>query len=129
MYSGGDESGDVRHVHKKERADGLGGFADTLEIDDARISAGARDNHFWLVFGGKLLNFVVIDAFVFFFHAVGHEFVHASGEVQRMPMGQMAAMGKIHAQNDIVFLESGHVDGDVCGGAGMRLDVGVFRAE
>src|SRR5258708_4154357 len=129
MYGGGDEPGDVRHVYKKERADGLGGFADALEIDDARISAGARDDHFRLLLGGKLFNFVVVDALVFLFYAVGDEFVHASGEVQRMPMSQVAAMGKIHSQDYIILLESGHVDGDVCGSAGMRLDVGVFRAE
>src|SRR5258708_37346147 len=92
MYSGGDESGDVRHVHKKERADGLGSFADALEIDDARIRAGARDNHFWLVLGGKLLNFVVVDSLVFLFYAVGDEFVHASGEIEGMAVGQVAAM-------------------------------------
>jgi len=81
------------------------------------------------VFEGEFFDFVVINALVFFFHAVGHEFVHAAGEVERMAVRQVATVGKIHAQHGVARLQGGHVDGDVCGGAGMRLDVGVFGAE
>ncbi len=129
MDACGDEAGDVGHVHKKEGANGFRGFADALEINDARIGAGAGDDHLWFVLGGKFFDFIVVNAFVFFFHAVGDELVHAAGEIQGMAVRQVAAVGKIHSEDCVVFLQGGHVDGDVRGGAGMRLDVGVFRAE
>ena len=81
MHAHGHESGDVRHVHKKERANGLRGFGNALEIDDPRISAGTGDDHLWLVRAGELLDFVVVDALVFLFHAVGYELVHPPGEI------------------------------------------------
>jgi len=97
MQARSHESRDVRHVHKKEGANGFRSFGNALEINDSRIGACAGDDHLWFVFGGKLLNFVVIDALVFLFHTVSDEFVHPAGEIQRMPMGQVAAMRKIHA--------------------------------
>jgi len=81
------------------------------------------------VLGGKLLNFVVVDALVFLFHSVGHEFVHPAGEIQRMPVCQVAAVREIHSENDVVLLQGGHIDGHVGGCAGMRLNVGMIRAE
>src|SRR5256885_2576659 len=54
----------------------------------------------WFVLGGKLLNFVVVDALVFLFHSVGHEFVHPAGEIQRMPVCQVAAVREIHSEKD-----------------------------
>src|SRR6266566_1339793 len=129
MDARGNESRDVRHVHKKERANRSCGFADALEIDDTRIGTRASDDHFWLVLGGELLDLVVVDAFVFLFHPISYELVHATGKIQRMPVRQVAAVGKIHSQDYVVFLESGHVNGYVGGCAGMRLHVGVFGAE
>jgi len=35
MNARSNESGNVRHVHKKERANGFCGFADALKINDA----------------------------------------------------------------------------------------------
>ena len=61
MYAGGDQAGDVGHVHEEQRADGLGDFAHAFEIDDARIGAGAYDDHFGLVFLGEAIEFVVVD--------------------------------------------------------------------
>ncbi len=81
------------------------------------------------MFGGKLLNFFVVDALVFFFHTVGDEFVHPAGEIQRVPVRQVPAVREIHSENDVVLLQSGHIDGHVGGCAGMCLHVGVFRAE
>ena len=97
MHARGDKSRNVRHVRKKEGANGLRGFTDALKINDPRIGACAGDDHLWFVFLGKLFDFVVIDAFVFLLHTVCHELVHASGEIQGMPVRQVAAMRKIHS--------------------------------
>src|SRR6266699_3469634 len=72
MHAHGHESGNVRHVHKKERANGLRGFGNALEIDDPRIGAGPGDDHLWLLRAGELLDFLVVDALVFLFHAIGY---------------------------------------------------------
>ena len=46
-----------------------------------------------------------------------------------MPVREVAAVGEIHAEHRVAGLQRGHIDGDVGGRAGMRLHVGVFRAE
>jgi hypothetical protein len=114
---------------KKKRAHGLGGFADALEIDDPGISAGSRNDHFWFVLGGESFNFVVVDALVFLFHAIGDKFIHAAGEIQRMPVRQVAAMRKIHAKDYVVLLQRGHIDRHVGRSARMRLHIGMLCAE
>src|SRR5437588_12337575 len=129
MDACGDQSRDVRHVHEKERADGLGGFAHALEIDNPRIGAGAGHNHFRLVLVRELVDLVVIDALVFLSNAVSHELVHAAGKIQRMAVREVAAMRQVHAQHGVSRLKRAHVDGHVRLRARVRLDVGVFRAE
>src|SRR6266496_1956536 len=104
-------------------------FGDALKIDHPRIGTCPGDDHFRLVLVGQPLDFVVVDALVFFAHAVGHEFVHTAGKVQRMSVGQVTTMRKVHAQHGVPRLERGHVDGHVCGSTRMGLHVGVFRAK
>src|SRR6202171_1899722 len=49
MHACGDQSGDVRHIHEKQRVDGLGDFADAFKLNDAGVGAGSRDDHLRLV--------------------------------------------------------------------------------
>ena len=77
----------------------------------------------------QLFDFVVVDTLVVFAHAVGDEFVHASGEIQRVAVGEVTAMREIHSQHGVARLQRGHVNGYVGGGAGMGLHVGVLGAE
>ena len=129
MQSSGHESRDVRHIHEEERAHGLGGFGDALKIDHPRIGTCPGDDHFRLVLMRQPLDFVVVDALVFFAHAVGHELVHTAGKIQRMSVGQVTTMRQVHAQHSVPGLERGHVDRHVCGSTRMGLDIGVFRAK
>ena len=46
----------MRHVHQEEGAYGIGHFADAGEVDDARVGAGARDDHLRLVLVGQTLH-------------------------------------------------------------------------
>ena len=48
---------------------------------------------------------VVVDRLVFPAHAVGHELVQDAGEVQRVAVGQVAAVGQVHAQHRVPGLE------------------------
>ena len=49
MHAAGHESRDVRHVHEEQSAHRSRDFRHAREIDDARVGAGARDNHFRFV--------------------------------------------------------------------------------
>ena len=51
--------------------------AEAREIEDARIGAGAGDDHLRLVLLGQARQFVVIDALVFLAHAVGDHVVQS----------------------------------------------------
>ena len=75
MQPGGHQSGEVRHVHQEERADGVGDLAEAREIDDARIGAAAGDDQLGLVLFGQARQFVVVDDLVLAAHAVGHHLV------------------------------------------------------
>ena len=44
-------------------------------------------------------------------------------------MRQVPAVAEVHAENGVARLEEGEIDGDVRLRAGMRLNIGVLRAE
>ena len=45
MEPGRDEPGDVRHVHEQQRVHAVRDAGHALEVDDARVGAGAHDDH------------------------------------------------------------------------------------
>ena len=56
------------------------------------------------------------------------DLVQAAGEVQRHAVGEMTAMGQVHAHDPVARLEDAEVGGHVGLGAAVRLDVDVLRA-
>ena len=58
---GGDQTGDVGHVDKQQRADLVGDGAETGEIQVARIGGETGDDHLRLVLDGQAFDFVVVD--------------------------------------------------------------------
>src|SRR6266568_4233632 len=56
MYARGYQPGNVRHVHEENRAHRLGCLPNALEIDNPRIGASPRHNHFRLMLMGKLFD-------------------------------------------------------------------------
>src|SRR5437773_4784413 len=101
MQAGDDRTGDVRNVRKHARANTFCYFADSLKVDDARISGRATDEQLWLVLFGDSLQLVVINRFGFARDTVIKDFVAETGKVQRMPVREMAAVRKVHPQNGI----------------------------
>ena len=81
------------------------------------------------MFFGEAGEFVVIDALVFFAHAVGDDVVSLAGKVELVAVSKVSAVRQIHAEDGIAGLEDGGVGGLIGLRAGMRLDVGVFGAE
>ena len=129
MHSRRHQAGDVRDVRQQIRADFAGDFAHALEINDARIGARADGDHLRLVLarhGGEL---VVINPLVVLAHAVMDDFKKFAGEIRLVAVGQMPAVAQIHREHLVAGFEHGEIDGHVRLAAGMRLDVGVFRAE
>ena len=62
-------------------------------------------------------------------HVVGHEVVVLAGEVDRRAVGQVAALVEGEAHDGVAALQQGVVDGHVGLRPGVRLHVGVLRAE
>lgn len=61
--------------------------------------------------------------------AVGHDMVVLSGKVHGGAVGQMPAVGQIHAQHGVPVLAQGLIDGVVGIGAAMGLHVGMVGPE
>ena len=126
---GGDEAGDVRHVDEEIGADLAGDLAHALEVDDARVGGGADGDQRGLEFARGFFELVVVDALVFWRDAVVGDLVEAAGEIRLVAVGEVAAVGEVHGEDLVAGLEHGEVDGGVRLRAGVRLDVGVLRAE
>ena len=99
MLAARDQSGDVRHVDEKKRADRVGDLPEPRKIEDARISRSAGCDHGRAHFLGLLRERVVIDLLRLLAHAVLGDLVKFAGKIRRMPMGEMAAVGQVHGQD------------------------------
>ena len=99
MDAGRDEPGDVGHVDEQQRADAVGDRGHPLEVDDPR---DRREAPATISFGrtscGLRLERVVVDPLGVLADAVGVDLVQAAGEVERHAVGQVAAVGEVHAR-------------------------------
>ena len=78
---------------------------------------------------GVLREEIVIDGLGILADAVVADLEEAAGEIGLVAMGEMAAVGQVHGQDAVAGLEHGEIDGHIGLGAGVRLDIGVSRAE
>jgi len=122
-------AGDVRHVDGQVGADGFGDLPEPREVDDARIGAGAGNDHSGSVLAGQISYLLVIDGLGVALHPVGDHLEELAGKACRTPVSQMTAMTEIHSQDRVAGLEHGKVHGHIGLGTGMRLHVGIFRVE
>ena len=129
MRAAGDEAGEMRHVDHKIGADLVGDFAETAEIDDARIGRAAGDDHLGPVLFGEPFDLVHVDEMVLAADAIGHDLEPLARHVDRRAVGEMAAGGEVQPHEGIAGLHQRHEHFGIGGGAGMRLDVGEAAAE
>ena len=129
MDAAGDEAGKVRHVDHQLGADAVGDLAEGAEVDDARIGRAAGDDHLRLVLLRQLAHLLHVDAVVVAAHAIGHRLEPLARHVDRRAVAEMAAGGEIEAHEGVARLHQRHEGGDVGGGAGVRLDIGMLGAE
>ena len=104
-------------------------FADSFEVDRARIGAGADDDQLRFALTRQPLQFFIVDGFSILAHAVWHDVVVLAGEVQRMAVREMSAVGKVHPHDGVSRFQHREVDRHVGLASGVRLDVDMFGAE
>ena len=134
LLAGGDEAGDVGHVHHEEGAVGVGNLAELLVVPVAGVGGSAADQHGGLEEGGILLELLVVDEARLGMDAVGERLeVDRGGRdglagslllgVGVEAVGEVAARGQVEAHDAIMRPKQRRVDGEVGRRAGVRLDV------
>src|SRR3990172_7850448 len=111
MNSGNHHSGDVCNVGHQNGAHGISNFFETLEVDDAAISAGARHDHLGMMLFCYPLNLLKIDPFCFTVYAVTDDLEIDARKIERMAMRKMPSLGQLHAHQCIPRLHNSHVSG------------------
>ena len=77
----------------------------------------------------ELLELLVVDPLIVSADAVRHDVVQLAGEVQRVAVREMTAVGQVHAEHRIARLHRCEVHRHVGLRPGVRLDIRVFGAE
>ena len=134
LLAGGDEAGDVRHVHEEEGAVGVGDLAELGVVPVAGVGGPAADEHGRLEEARVLGERLVVDE-----AGLGPDAVRERLEVDRggryglagplllgvgvEAVGEVAAGGEVEPHDAVVRVEEGGVDGEVGGRSGVGLDV------
>ena len=113
MHAGRHQPSNVSHVDHEQGADLVGDLAKGGEVDDARIGAGAADDHLRAMAARQLPHLVVVDRLAVAAHVIGHHVVEGAGEVDRQAVREVAAVGKLHGQQRVTRLQKGEVHGQV----------------
>ncbi len=108
-----DEASDVGHIDEEVSADAFGDLAHLFEVDDAWVGAGTGGDHLRLLTQSDFGEFVIVDALVIGTDAVLTELVEAAAEVGGVAVGQMTAVGEVHAENFVAGLEDAKIDGGI----------------
>ena len=124
-----DEAGDVRHIDHEVRADGIGDLTELGKVDLAGIGGGAREDHLGLALLRDAIELIVVDLLGLIVEGVGDLMEILTGDVDRAAVGQMAAVGEVHAHVGVAGLEHRLEGREVRARAGVGLDVRVLGAE
>jgi hypothetical protein len=129
MHAPGDQARDMGGIEHEHRADLVGDLSERLRVDDTRVGGRAGDDQFRPVFVCLGPHLFHVDALVAGSHAVTHEVVLQTREVDRRTVGEMTAVIETQTEDRVARLEKGLVDTHVCDGASMGLHVGVIGSE
>ena len=122
------QTGNVGHIHHQHGAVAVGDLGQFFKIDGAGIGRSAGHQQLGPDLGHLLGQGGIINAAVLA-HTVGNKVVVFAAHIHRGTVGQVAALGQIHAHDGIAHIQQRKVNGQVGLGAGMGLHVGVFGAE
>ena len=126
--AGGDQAGDVRHVHEQVGTDLVGDGAEARPVDHLRVGRETSHDHLRLVLQGQALDFVVVDQ-ALVVHAVLHGVEQLARGIHLGTVGEVAAVGQAHAEDGVTRLQQREVHGLVGLRTAVRLHVGVIGAE
>ena len=129
MHAACYQTGDMSHIHHQISADLIADLAELLEVDSARISGSAADDHLRLALLCDLEHLIVVDAMCNGIYTVADEVEVLTAEVDGRTVGQMTALAEAHAHDGIAGVEHSEVYDLVSLRAGVGLDVGVLGAE
>ena len=105
MHAARHQTGDVRHVEDVHRAHLVGDLPHAGEIPEPRIGAAAADDGLGPFALGNGFQFVVVDQLGIFAHTIKRWPVELAAEAQLMPVGQVAAVRQVEAQNRVANLQ------------------------
>ena len=125
--TGGDEAGGMGHVDPEDGAHLVGDLAHAFVVPLAGVGGGAADDELGLALEGLALHLVIVHAAGFRIQAIGHRLVQDAGGVHGRAVGEVSAHGQVQAHEHVPGTEDGHRDGHVGLGAGVGLDIGIFR--
>ncbi len=80
VQSGGDQSGDVSHIHHELGAHLVGDLAEAGEVHLAGIGGSACQDHLGLVFQRHLFQFVIVELLGGFIHLIVDDIVELAAE-------------------------------------------------
>ena len=129
VQAGGDEPGEVGHVHPQGGADLVGDGAEGGEVEVAGVGGPAGDDDRGALAQGGLAHLVHLDAHGGLVHAVGGGVVVLAGEVDLHAVGEVSAVGQGQAQEGVAGGGQGVEDGGVGLGPGVGLDIGPLGVE
>ena len=136
MDAAGDEPGRMGGVEHEARPHRVGDLTEGHRVDDAGVGGRTGHDQAGTFAPGHFGHLVEVDGLPRLVgvvgrggDAVGDEPPHLGGDAGRRPVGQMAAVVEPHGQDGVARLEEGLVDGQIGGGPGMGLHVGVLGPE
>src|ERR1700724_115853 len=93
MHAARDKAREMRHVDEKISANRIRDRPEPRKIPIPGVAGAAGDDEFRLMLLGKPRDRVHVDSMIFPAHAIRYRLEPFSGEIDRRPMGQMAARG------------------------------------
>ena len=101
MNTGGNQTGNVGHIHHQVRTDGGCNVGKLLEVDDAGVGTSPGNDHFRLMLFSQHLQVVIVDDACIRTYTVMNKMKKASRKADRASMRQMPPMRQVHAQNGV----------------------------
>ena len=106
----------------------MGDLPKGLEVDDPGIGGGTGQNHLGLVLLGQVAYLVVVNV-TLVVDTISHDVIILAGEVDRRAVGQVAAVGQVHAEHGVTHITQSLIHRVVGVGAAVGLYVGVVGAK
>ena len=120
---------EMSHIYKKYSSAFVCNRAEFSKNKYSGISGVSGNKQFWFVLECQAADFIIIDQAGFRIEAVMHGVKPFSGDACFGAMCKVAAMAEIKPQDGISWLGKSQIDCQVCRGARIGLDIGMFSTK